>query len=293
MSESRTVRLPDGRTLAYAQWGSPGGRPVLECHGNPGSRILLWDEAALHRANVRLLTVDRPGIGKSSPSPGRAVIDWAGDVVALLDALGIERVGMLGYSVGGAYAAACAKALPERISALALASSIVPLDEAGAFRDLGRRPEWLLARRAPWLARGTIAVQRSLLRHRPGIVRAAFAASLSAPDRALLGTDPSLVERGTAMGLEATRQGGAGLVEDLRVVMRPWGFRLEEIAAPTTVWQGDRDGSIPFRWGARLAEAIPRATLRACPGEGHLLLASHLEEIAAELASPRLSRTPS
>lgn len=283
MSATQAVRLADGRALAFAQWGPPDGSPVLECHGNPGSRTLLWDETALRRAGVRLITADRPGIGGSSPSPGRAVIDWAADVAELLDALEIERLPVLGYSVGGAYASACAGELPDRVTALALVSSVVPLDEPGAFRELGRRPEWILARRAPRLARAAIAAQRSLLRHQPDLIRAGFVATLSPPDRAVVRSDPGLAKRGIEMGIEATRQGGTGLVEDLRAVMRPWGFRLEEIGAPTAVWQGDRDGSIPFHWGARLAGSIPGASLRPCAGDGHLLIASRIDQILADL----------
>ena len=50
MKPARTVRLGDGRTLAYAEWGDPNGSPVIECHGNPGCRVLVWDEgvAASH-----------------------------------------------------------------------------------------------------------------------------------------------------------------------------------------------------------------------------------------------------
>ncbi|HEX6015819.1 MAG TPA: hypothetical protein VFY87_29260, partial [Geminicoccaceae bacterium] len=156
----------------------------------------------------------------------------------------------------------------------------------------GRRPEWVLARRAPRLARAAIAAQRPLLRHRPGLVRAGFVATLSPPDRAIVHSDPGLAERGIEMGIEATRQGGTGLVEDLRAVMRPWGFGLEEIGAPTVVWQGDRDGSIPFHWGARLASSIPGASLRACAGDGHLLIASRIDEILAELVRRPAPATP-
>jgi pimeloyl-ACP methyl ester carboxylesterase len=231
-----------------------------------------------------MITVDRPGIGESSPRPGRGVADWADDIEELLDALRLERVALVGYSVGGAYAAACAHRLLARVESLALVSSVVPLDRPDSLAELGHAMHWRLAHRAPGVARAAVSTQAALLRARPGLARRLFAAGLSGEDRAVIARRPDLVARGLAMGVEATRQGGTGLVEDLRAVMRPWGFRLEEIGAPTTVWQGDRDRSIPPRFGERLAETIPGARLRPCPGEGHLLLADRLAEVLESLS---------
>ncbi len=61
------VALRDGRSLAYAEWGDPLGRPVVLFHGQPGSRLLCPDADATESAGVRLITVDRPGYGRSDP----------------------------------------------------------------------------------------------------------------------------------------------------------------------------------------------------------------------------------
>jgi pimeloyl-ACP methyl ester carboxylesterase len=286
VSAGRRVRLGDGRILAYQEWGAPGGHPVLECHGNPGSRVLLWDERELVRLGVRLITADRPGIGGSTPMPGRTVAAWADDAEELLGELGVERAAVLGYSVGGAYAAACAHRLGDRVASLALVSSVMPLDHPDAVGELGHSRQWQLARAAPRLASAAVSTQVASLRLSPRLVSRLFVAALPEPDRAAVRRHPSLVPQAVAMGREAARQGGGGLVEDLRTVMRPWGFRLGEIAAPTTVWQGDRDRSIPPSWGERLAAEIPGARLRTCPGEGHLLLVDRLAEVLQRLTVP-------
>ncbi len=287
MTPARTVGLGNGRTLAYLEWGDPNGSPILECHGNPGCRVLVWDEAVAARLGVRLITVDRPGIGLSSPMPGRRVTDWADDVGELCDAIGVERFGLLGYSVGGAYACGCAERLGNRVVSMALVGSIAPLDRPGAVAELGRPRLWRLARDRPGLAGGVFALQALLGRLPLWVLRRLAAARQPAGDRAALDDDPRIVERGAAMAAEAVRQGTGGLVDDLRVAMHPWGVDLASITVPTTVWQGDQDRSIPAAWGELLARSIPGAQLLLRRGEGHLLIASNLEAILEDLLHRR------
>jgi pimeloyl-ACP methyl ester carboxylesterase len=287
VTPAKTVRLADGRKLAYAEWGDRNGSPVIECHGNPGCRVLLWDESVAALLGVRLITVDRPGIGLSSSKPGRSVADWADDVGELCDAIGVERFSVLGYSVGGAYACGCAVRLGDRVASMALVGSIAPLDRPGALAELGRPLQWRLARHRPRIARGVFAVWSLLGRLPSWALRHAAAVRLPPADRAVLAADPRIVERGAAMAAEAVRQGAGGLVEDLRTVMRPWGADLASIAVPTTVWQGDRDRSIPAGWGEVLASSIPEARLRLRPGEGHLLIAANLKAILEDLLGRR------
>src|SRR5436309_3076234 len=90
------IQLPDGRALAYAEWGDPDGRPVFYFHGMPASRLFVPDPEAAAGEHVRLIAADRPGMGGSDPQPGHVVADWPADVVALADALGLERFGVVG-----------------------------------------------------------------------------------------------------------------------------------------------------------------------------------------------------
>src|SRR5581483_9655535 len=91
--------LADGRVLGYAEYGDPGGTPLVYLHGFPGSRIAggVLDEAA-RAAGVRVLAPDRPGLGLSSPRPGRTLLDLADDVRELADALAIDRFAVVGES---------------------------------------------------------------------------------------------------------------------------------------------------------------------------------------------------
>src|SRR3712207_4749749 len=85
-----SLRLRDGRVMAYAEYGDPDGRVVLGCHGSPSSRLErhVEDPADYRRWGIRFVVPDRPGFGRSHQQPGRRVTDWPDDVARLLDALG-------------------------------------------------------------------------------------------------------------------------------------------------------------------------------------------------------------
>src|SRR5436190_12648591 len=126
-------RLPDGRTLAYCDYGVPDGRPIFYFHGLPGSRIdgrVAADE--MRAAGVRFIAPDRPGLGCSDLAPGKRTYGgWAQDVAHLADHLGIERFSILGYSCGGPYALAAATELPERVERVGLVSSVATSEMPG------------------------------------------------------------------------------------------------------------------------------------------------------------------
>lgn len=75
------IRTPDGRQLAYVEVGDPQGPLVIHNHGGPSSRLearLLANPATKNR--LRLICVDRPGIGQSSPQQARTYATWANDL---------------------------------------------------------------------------------------------------------------------------------------------------------------------------------------------------------------------
>ena len=99
MSQSNQLfQLPDGRRLGYAEHGASNGKPLFYFHGSPSSRLesnLYLSDEMLQSLNVRLITIDRPGMGLSDFQPNRRLIDWPKDVIALADHLNIERVPVL------------------------------------------------------------------------------------------------------------------------------------------------------------------------------------------------------
>ena len=106
---TRTVATQDGRHLAYIEVGDPHGPLVIHNHGGPSSRLearLFAHSASKHR--LRLICVDRPGMGHSSPQKTRTYSGWADDLTAIADALGYREFGVTGWSEGGPWALAAA-----------------------------------------------------------------------------------------------------------------------------------------------------------------------------------------
>jgi pimeloyl-ACP methyl ester carboxylesterase len=258
---------------------------VLDFHGNPGSRLSFWgSDDEVWASGARVVSVDRPGIGLSDPRPGRRVAEWPADVAELADAMGLGRFAVMGHSVGAAYAAACATALPDRVTAAALVSPIIPLDSQGAVDELGKPEQWRLARDRPRALRVSIRIVFGIARVAPNLARRIFGANSTSAERAI-SSRPEVMERALASARESTRQGARGLVEDMRVAMRPWGFDPADIRVPLLVWQGDEDSSIRESWGVWWVDAVPGARLIRCPGEGHLLIEQRMGEILASLTS--------
>lgn len=125
----RTIELRDGRVLAFCEWGDLDGSPVTLFHGTPGSRLFCPDEDATIAAHVRLITVDRPGYGRSDPHPGRTLLDGVDDFVQLADRLDLSGCPIIGWSGGGPYALACAARVPDRFPIIGLAASPGPTDD--------------------------------------------------------------------------------------------------------------------------------------------------------------------
>ncbi|MDR3649933.1 MAG: alpha/beta hydrolase [Acidimicrobiales bacterium] len=270
-----SVALPDGRELAYEEYGDPAGFPVLSFHGGLSSRL---DAAPAHGAavakGVRLVSPDRPGLGLSTYQPGRRLTDWPADVERLADALGIGRFAVMGWSAGGAYAAVCAAKMPGRVTAAALLSSAVPLDLYGTMRGLTLEDRTLLvlARRAPWLASAVMKVS-ILSTSNARLLRAAMR-SFPPADRSIL-TEWGTADHALAFVREAVRQGTEGCVQDYRIFGDPWGFSLEEIKVPVQIWEGADDRTGPPGYRAFLQAHIAHATVTVVPGEGHLSLLPH------------------
>jgi pimeloyl-ACP methyl ester carboxylesterase len=270
-----SVELPDGRALAYEDYGDPTGFPVLSFHGGLSSRL---DAEHAHDAavasGVRLVSPDRPGIGLSTFQPGRRLLDWPDDIAHLAAALGIEKFAVMGWSAGGPYAAVCAARMAGRVTAAALLSSAVPLDLYGTTRGLSASDRVLLflTRRTPGLA--SAALKASIVHASNARLLRAAMRSFPPADRTVLREwgPPDLA---LAFVREAVRQGTDGCIQDYRIFGDPWGFALEEIEVPVDIWEGSDDRTGPPGYRAFLQQHIAHATVSVVRGEGHLSLLPH------------------
>lgn len=278
------IRLDDDRTLACLLLGDGEGRPVLYCHGYPGSRLEgRLAASAGRRIGMRLVAPDRPGFGESTFKPGRTIGAWVEDVVQLADRLGLDRFALLGVSGGGPYALSCAARIPDRVSRVALVGGLGPVSREELTKDMRplNRNVLGLAARAPALARLGVRVAASCIRWFPRPYVSAMSIGAPAEDRRILGDEAyrNLVVDSTR---EAVRHGGRGVAWELTLFVRRWDFDLAAIQAPVRIWQGLDDNIVPVAAAQHLNGLLPNSECRYLPDVGHLVV-SHLEAILADL----------
>jgi pimeloyl-ACP methyl ester carboxylesterase len=290
----RTIRLADGRTLGYSEYGAAGGRPLLMMHGTPGSRRMFRPaHRDAERLGLRLICPERPGCGLSSPRLGATLDDVAADTEALLDHLGLGPVAVLGVSGGAPHALALVHRLGGRVVRLMLVSPLGPVgDEALRFRlHYGHRLFFLGLGRRPHLARLLASlVARGFVAH-PFLGQRLFARLLGPPDRDTL-SRPGRPEHVVADVAECLRQGTVGVLGDLARFVTPWRLDLARIAAQTTIWHGTADVVVPMAAVEAIASRLPQARLELVPGGGHFWIYDNIARVLAEAAPPEASSTP-
>jgi pimeloyl-ACP methyl ester carboxylesterase len=261
------------------------GKPLFFFHGMPGSRFFHPHDEITLQLGVRLITIDRPGYGESTFQPGRRILDWPHDVAELADALGLQKFAVAGHSGGGPYAMACAYALPERVTHAATLSGAGPSGTPGGTR--GMKPldkfGFLAGRLIPWPLWWRI-VQKVYSRKLNPI-----SAASKHPDAHRPPADDVLMDllevRETCVVSEneAFRPGLLGFAWDARLLTRPWGFQLEAIRTPVSLWHGTSDNMTPLPMARWIASRLPDCRTTFCEGEAHLLIFSHWQEILSEI----------
>jgi pimeloyl-ACP methyl ester carboxylesterase len=273
--------------LSFVDSGYTDGKPVFFFPGFGVSASAVHPDAALAESvGIRVVAVDRPGIGKSSHAPNRALSDWSQDVAELADRLAIPRFGLLGWSGGGPHALACAYYLGGRVSVTGLFACAPPFADSKAIASMPSEVKRLafIARFAPLLVRLGFWSQCRQIRSDPDAVMRKSARDLSRADQTLL-SDPRFHDCLRRSMIEACSQGPRGLVDDVLAIARPWGFRPEQIKCPVQIWHGDADTTIPADVGRWLASTIANCRIRFFAREGHFAYLTHWSEILETLAA--------
>lgn len=277
------IQRPNGRKLGYEDVGPRDGKPVFYFHGVPSAAIewRMWGtESLLDEAGVRLIAVDRPGVGDSTFQPSRRLSDWPAEVTALADALGFERFSVLGYSGGGTYAAVCAALIPEHLQAAGMVSSVVSFDHTKLLAGINpRNVQFLrLSIEKPWLFR-LLYWQIGLLgKLAPKKYLENALATFDVADREVFAR-PEVHQ-----AFFAISGSPRGQQWDTRLILSPWDFRLEEIRMPVYLWHGDQDHNASPAMGRYLEQTIPNSRMTFVPGEGHIsLIVKHAANILKTL----------
>lgn len=293
---STTVTTRDGRTLACLEVGDPRGPLVLHNHGGPSSRLearLFAASAAKNR--LRLVCVDRPGIGQSTRQKDRTYAGWADDLTTIADALGYREFGVTGWSEGGPWALAAAAYIePARLRHV----SSIAGGSYGAFGD-----NWAADRlsKADALG-GTLALRFPpafrLMYAALGLTARRFRKSyvdqvrkaLNDYDREILGR-PDIAAAFADASAECFAQGSDGLVRDSQCLYRRWAFDVSKIERPVHMWQGTDDRLVAASINKTVAERMPGAVWHVVEGAGHFVAVGSADDVLA-IAAEELGSKP-
>ncbi len=269
-----SVSVAPGRRLGFAEFGPPDGRAVVWLHGTPGGRRQIPQDARAlaHELGLRIIGIDRPGIGSSTAHLYPDVLGFAADLATVADSLGVDDMALIGLSGGGPYALAAAHAMPDRVVAAAVLGGVAPTKGpdaiAGGLVDLGVRLAPLVAlTQVPTGIFLTGAVRLARPVASPGLDL--YARLSPAGDRALL-RRPELKAMFLDDLLNGSRKQLSAPLADILLFTRDWGFRVGDVTVPVRWWHGDADHIIPFAHGEHMVALLPDAELHVLAGESHL-----------------------
>jgi len=269
------VSVREGRVLGVAEFGpATADQNVVWFHGTPGARRQV-PEAGRRLADqrgVRIIGIDRPGVGLSTPHLYESLHDFTDDLAVALDKLGIDRFSTVGLSGGAPYALACAHFFGDRVPSVGILGGVVPSGGeegvGGGLVSLGTRFKPLL----PILAEPLGALLTTFVRVARPIASPAldlYARFAPEGDRQVLAV-PENKEMFIDDILNSGRHGMRAAAYDAILFTRSWGFSVRDLKVPVTWWQGDEDNIVPLAHAEHIVQLIPGAELRVRPGDGHL-----------------------
>jgi non-heme chloroperoxidase len=265
-----TFMTIDGAQLYYKDWGS--GQPVFFCHGWPLNSDM-WEHQmhALACGGFRCIAHDRRGFGRSSqPWEGYEYDTFADDVHALIEALELRDVILVGFSMGGGEVARyLGRHGSRRIAKAVLIAPATPVMARANGVQEGVDPHLFDTMRA------------ALLADRPGFLRD-FGIVLTGANRAGTPVMQPTLDWTQFIALQAGFKG----TYDCIAALSETDFRadLTRFDVPTLVIHGDDDQVVPLdRIGRAAARAIPGARLEVYEGGAHALYITHLERLNRDL----------
>jgi pimeloyl-ACP methyl ester carboxylesterase len=269
-----TVVVRDKRKLGFAEFGSETGQTFLWFHGTPGARRQIPEDARkmAEADRLRIIGIDRPGIGFSTPHLYESILDVVPDIEMLLDQLEVERFAVVGLSGGGPYALATAFAMPERVKVAGILGGVAP--NVGPEAISGGLVGYLAGTLPvlPWVRLPLSQLLRGLVACASPVGPQAlelFARFSPEGDRVVLVRDEIKAMFLDDLMKNSRRRLGAPL-DDLILFLRPWGFSVRDIKVPVRWWHGDADHIVPFAHGSHVVSLIPHAQLYVRHGESHL-----------------------
>ncbi|KAH8761093.1 Alpha/Beta hydrolase protein [Diaporthe sp. PMI_573] len=289
MSETRSLALPDGRTLCYsifgtAETGTGADQPptAFYFHSFPASH---HEGSATHEAatrhGLRIIAPSRPGYGGSTNDPGRSILSFSQDVLALADHLDVQRFAVMGISGGGPYVLGCVRSIPaSRLAGAVVISGMYPSSLGLGGMMLSNRVIFNLAPWVPslvsWMFDATTGkIARDT--KQPGRFRETLAQgfkNLPKEDLETAEADGGKVLDLLAASIrEAFVDGPEGSTCEAKLFGSPWDFELSELPVrkgELTVYHGAKDVHVPARMAQEALATMNDVKLVIEPEEAHI-----------------------
>lgn len=281
----QTLKMKDGRTLGFAEYGDLNGKPVFHFNGSGGSRLEHpVDKSILTQLGIRYISTDRPGHGISTPQPDRELLDWPDDISSLADHLGIDKFYVLGWSAGGPHALACAYKFPDRVISGALVCGLAPPDRPKPYLGYSGTLKFILflGRNFPKLVYTFRRLAAKSINKPSSNIGDKFVKSLPEVDQKPF-ENIEVKEMLLADIKEGYKQGGDGAARDDIIINFPWKFDIKKIQTRFDIWQGDKDKNVPLNQGQYQADLLPISNFHLLKDKGHMLLLDEWKNILIEL----------
>jgi pimeloyl-ACP methyl ester carboxylesterase/ADP-ribose pyrophosphatase YjhB (NUDIX family) len=275
------IHLQDDRKLAWSEWGPEDGIPVLFCTGAGMSGSLGFGATHLPALGLRLMAIDRPGLGLSDPHLNKTLSSWVDDMRELIHAKNLYPVLAVGFSQGAPFAFALAEA--GLVEAVAIVSGqdelshpcLKPLlhpDVANMIESVQQNPvafEQRFSQMATADGLWQLVINMSSERDRSFYLSSSFSQAYQ-----------SCLQEGFS-------QGAGGYARDLVNAMSAWSFALEDITIPVDLWYGGLDTSPVHSpdFGVTLASRLPQAFHILDPDKGASILWTRSRDILSKLKS--------
>jgi pimeloyl-ACP methyl ester carboxylesterase len=266
-AETRFVEAA-GIAFAYRRFGRPAGLPLVLLQRFRGN-LDNWDPALTDAlaAEREVILVDYPGVGSSTGKPSGTIAEMSRQMIAFVGALGLDRIDLLGFSIGGFVAQEIALVRPALLRRLVLAAT----GPKGAPGMHGWRDDIAAA------ARGESKPENLLY------IMFAHTEASQGKGMEFLGRFMERQEGRDAPTSDAARDAQYDAIVEWGIPDHAALQRLTGIKSPTLVIQGDTDLMIPTKLSHLMAGLIPDAHIRIYPDAAHGFLFQYPVEVAADV----------
>lgn len=272
-------KLVDGRTLGFFEYGDPDGIPALYLHGSLDSGLFTKSQR-LAGNGMRLIAVERGGVGESTPNPDPSPSAYAQDLVSLVDHLGLTEYMVIGRSMGSWDAVSLVLADPSRAKLLVFAGGRLPVTKSSD--HLEHSPFYRSLYNAIWhsktMGRLVLRIMQVQIMTR-GVASILSEEGLSDLEVSLI-REPRHLKHLKSQWLRSGCHGADPINEHLKlyrlpVADPPW----RDLQTPVLIIHGEEDQNVPLKQLLKQTDTFPNREVVVLPGIGHMLVHVAMGEV--------------